>query len=64
MRHHDVQAVGRAALEDGDQNLLARAGGVGGVQGALQPQGRGAHADHGEGGIAKKESTSRHGYLF
>ena len=26
VRHHDVQAVGRAALEDRDQNFLARAG--------------------------------------
>ena len=60
MGHHDVETVGGAALEDGDEDFLARAGGVGGVQGALQPQGRGADADHGEGGIAQEESAIRH----
>ena len=35
VRHHDVQAVGRAALEDGDQNLLARGRRVGRVESAL-----------------------------
>ncbi len=52
VRHHDVEAVRRAALENRDQNFLARARRAGGVQGALQPLRRGAHAHHGEGRIA------------
>ncbi len=54
VRHHHVQSVGRAALEDRDQDLLACAGSLARIQSALEPQGRRAHTDHGEGGISKK----------
>ena len=57
VRDHDVQAIGRAALEDRDQHFLARALLVAGEGGALQPERRGAHAGHRDRGIAKKNSA-------
>ena len=35
VRHHDVEAVGCAALEDGDQDFLARRGRIRGIERAL-----------------------------
>ena len=39
VRHHHIQAIGRAALENGDQDLLARVGSVGGIERALSHSG-------------------------
>jgi hypothetical protein len=50
VRDDDVQAVGGAALEDGDQSFPA--GAAGGSEGSLEPQGGAADAHHGQGGIA------------
>ena len=44
----DLRAQKLVALEDGDQNLLAIAGGLGGIKSASQPGGGRADADHGE----------------
>jgi hypothetical protein len=52
VRNYYVQPVGSAALEYGDQNFLASGRGACGIECALEPQRRGAHADHGERGIA------------
>jgi len=52
VRHHHIETVGSAALEDRHEDFLPRSRAVGGVQGALQPSGRRARAHHGEGGIA------------
>ena len=60
VRHHDVQAVGGAALENGHQDLLARRGASCGVKRALQPQRRRACTDHGQGRITKENAAIRH----
>ena len=60
VRHHDVQAVGRAALENGHQDLLARRGRVGGIERALEPQRRRARPHHGQRRIAKKNAAIGH----
>ena len=38
VRHHHIETVGSAALENGHQDFLARSRAVGGAQRALQPQ--------------------------
>ena len=64
VRHHDVQTIGRAALEDGHQNLLARRGRVRGIERALQPQRRRARPHHGQRRIAKKKRRVAHDDLL
>jgi hypothetical protein len=59
VRHHHIQPVGRAALENGHQDLFARSG-RSGVQRALEPQRRGAGSHHGQCRITKKNATIDH----
>src|SRR4051812_28759018 len=58
--HDHVEAVGGAPLKDGNQNLLAGRRCVGGVQGALEPEGGGTHSHHRQCRVAEKESACGH----
>jgi hypothetical protein len=57
VRHHDVQSIGGAALEDGDEYFFAAARRVVGKSRPLQPEWSGADADHGQRGVTKKNSA-------
>src|ERR1700751_4884092 len=57
VRHHDVQTVGRTALENDDETLGTR-GGLGGAEGrASQKTRNGSCANDGQSAIAKKYAT-------
>ncbi len=60
VRYHDVQPVGCAALEYGDQDFLARRGSIGSVQRALEPQWSRARPYHRQGRVTKEVSTGVH----
>src|SRR5439155_121947 len=63
VRHHDIQTVGCAALEDGHENLAAPARSIARIEGALEPDGSRSYADHGQPGIAKKNAARQHDSL-
>src|SRR5262245_54316554 len=60
VRHHDVQAVSCAALENRNQNLLTWEWGVGGVECTPEPKGCRPHSHHSQGGTAEKNTTGHH----
>src|SRR5688572_25555118 len=59
-RHDDVEAVGGAALEDGDEDLAAGLPLRGGAQ---QPRRRGAGGAKHDPGRTEKITSSQHRYL-
>ena len=57
VRNHDVESVGRPALEDRDQNFFAASLLITGERGPFEPQRRCSDAGHRDGRIAKKNSA-------
>ena len=62
-RHDDVQAVGGAALKDGDQDLAAGLSLSALRGGAQQPRRRGAGGAKDDRGRTEKRTSSQHRYL-
>src|ERR1700704_6072741 len=58
VRHHDVQSVGGAALEQDDQALLPRRCGFSGINRSRQKAGNNAGANNGQRAILQKNSAS------
>src|ERR1044071_1439373 len=58
VRHHDVQPVGGAALEEDNQALLARSSGFGGIHRAREKTWNHAGADDGQRAVLQKNSAS------
>jgi hypothetical protein len=58
----DVETIGGAALEDGDENFFA-ASAFGGKSRAAEPQRRGPNTGHRQSGIAK-ENSAIHDYFL
>jgi hypothetical protein len=64
VRDHDVQSVGRAALEENDQALLAKGGGGPGERRAREEARDDGGARDRQGSVAQEDSTcDRHHYL-
>ncbi len=58
VRNHDVQSIGRAALEDDDQPLVLDAERLHGIGGTSQKSGNGGGSDDRDGAVTNKYATS------